>query len=114
MNETTDHTIIGAGFERGFSLRMPSGKLRRFGSCDWHDDDSYEVVASEGKFFLVHEDSRDNGFTELGREELPPETLATWGYHDDEHGEWETLGAMLERQTSAIAVHPRFRQRERA
>jgi hypothetical protein len=99
----TEQKIIGAGFEQGFSLRMPDGKLRRFGSCDWHDEDSYEVEASEGKIWLVHEDSRDNDFAELGREELPPETLATWGYHDDEHGEWETLAAMLERLTNVAA-----------
>lgn len=95
----TEQNIIGTGFEQGFSLRMTDGKLRRFGSCDWRHDDSFEVVAVDGKFFLVHEDSRDNGFAELGREELPAETLATWGFHDDEHGDWATLSAMLETQT---------------
>lgn len=91
--------IIGTGFEQAFSLRMPNGKLRRFGSCDWHDDDSWSVFHADGKFFLVHQDSRDNGFAELSRAELPAETLAASGYHDDEHGQWETLAALLEKQT---------------
>ena len=96
---TKEQEVIGAGFQQGFSLKH-SGKIRRFSCCDWHDDERYAVVAQDGKFFLVHEDSRDNGFAELGRTELPPETLATLGYHDDEHGEWQTLAAMLENQTT--------------
>lgn len=90
--------VIASGFDEGFSLKTIEGKVRRFGCCQYQTDDHYSVVMLEGKFFLIHHDCRDNGFGELGREELPSETLATYGYHDDEHGEWETLAAIVARK----------------
>lgn len=87
-------TIIETGFQKAFSLRMPGGAIRRFPCCDWHDDHSYAVIVDGERFVLVHEDSRDNGFKELGREALPEGTQATYGYHDDEHGEFRPLGEL--------------------
>lgn len=97
-------TIIKNGFQRAFSTKDSSGKVRRFGCCDYHDDRGYHITHEEGKFFLIMEDSRDNGFAELARHELPGDTQVTNGYHDDEHGMWISLNerlAVIEKRNSA-------------
>lgn len=87
-------TLIETTFHNGFSLKH-DGKIRRFGCCQYHDDPSWEVIEEDGKVWLVKQGSRDEGFAERRREPLALEAMVTHGYHDDEHGEWKSVGEMV-------------------
>lgn len=80
-------TTIETSFYSGFAIKLPSGQIRRFPACQWHDDKAFRIEGNE----LVKLASRDNGFAEIGREPLPDGTQWTTGFHDDELGEWFDL-----------------------
>ena len=93
---TTNNNIISTGFQRAFTLKSfsqenPVGTVRRFPRCESHDEPRFRVALTGLGFFLIQEDSRDNGFLELSRELLPVHTICSFGYHDDEHGGWMRL-----------------------
>jgi hypothetical protein len=71
-----------------FSLKYADGTIRRFGCCDPKVDDNYDVDEFDGVFFLVHKDKRGDDYSEVGREVIPMDTLATNGYYDHEHDGW--------------------------
>ena len=87
--------IISTGFQRAFTLKSfspenPAGTVRRFPCCDHHDEPRFRVALEGLGFFLIKDDSRDNGFRELSRELLPVRTICSFGYYDDEH-KWMPL-----------------------
>ncbi len=94
----TMKTIISTGFQRAFCLRKLDGTIRRFGCCDWHDDDSWLIESDGNRYFLVRQGSRDEGFRELSREPLASDRLVSFGYHDDELEGWRALWELLPAQ----------------
>lgn len=76
------NSIIENSFHSGFSVR-DKGKVRRFGKCEWHDDESFEVI-HDGRGFILLKDG-------VPVCSLNPESEVTSGFHDDEHGEWRKL-----------------------
>jgi hypothetical protein len=74
-------------FNNGFSVKLPNGKIRSFGACQWSSDAAWEIQGMD----LVKFSSRDEGFQELSRETLPKGSMVTSGYHDEERGEWEEI-----------------------
>lgn len=67
-------------FNSGFSIKLPTGSILRFGRIEYPDDDK---VSLEGLTLNV-----DGDVTQL-----PPGSLWTEGYHDHEHGEWKAIEA---------------------
>ena len=68
-----------------FSLKMPDGTIRRFGTCNPKDDDNYIVVGR-----VLHHLDLERSFPRT-TEFLPEGTMITSGYYDHEHGEWELI-----------------------
>lgn len=77
---------VGTSFSTGFKLRYPDGTVRSFPACQWHTDPAWKVLREGGGHVLVRLGSRDENFAEVGKEDIPPGTQAT--YWDDGDDAW--------------------------
>ena len=82
--------MMGCNNKRRFTLRMPSGYLLRFGSCDPKDDDNALIVHFDDKYWL-EKYRMDDPDRVSERNELPDNAMWANGYYDNEHDGWKPL-----------------------
>lgn len=66
-------TIIEANYSNGFVIKLPSGKINRFGPCRWDEDPLWKVEMDPGNgaLDLVRYEKQNGDYLEISRADLP-------------------------------------------
>lgn len=91
--------VIENSFHGAFCLRdWQTGRVRRFGRCEFQGDTKALIGTIDGKAFRLYLDYDNDG------EFVSPDDLVTYGYHDDEWGEWVTVAAQWAKVEKSFAA----------
>lgn len=84
--------------KKRFTVKLPSGELRRFGTCREDEDERFDIEFWNGLYFLTQYQLDDVDYSNppKKRELLPDGTLIANNYYDHEHDEFVSPQKWLE------------------